>query len=237
MKLSDSNQQYLITFRCLLFQPSANNSPNYVTVDWHACELDSKVVLKAYLVCWNLCQTSANAADHSGTALTSRRSSISVCDILSGSTAATCLDIACDVSDEHPYPTWNTVRVSPDMTTCKLIGLPPAQVSEVSWCQNPIITLGIFLSLKVCWIHYLVCPYMWYPIAVHCPVAVHGPLRLLGTVVTSHTAPHRQACTPVMSMVQKAVQSTHCTSCNQPAETHVIMLCAVKCSLYVVGQF
>ena len=49
------------------------------------------------------------------------------------------------------------------------------------------------------------------------------------------------AYTPVMSMLQKAVQSTHykshCTSCNQPAHTNVIMLYAVKCSLYVVGPF
>ena len=35
----------------------------------------------------------------------------------------------------------------------------------------------------------------------------------------------------------KAVQSTHCTSCNQPAHTNAIMLYAVKCSLYVVGLF
>ena len=62
-------------------------------------------------------------------------------------------------------------------------------------------------------------------------------LRWLGTVVTSHTASNRQAYTPVMSMLQKAVQSTHCTSCNQPAHTNVIMLYAVKCSLYVVGPF
>ena len=41
-------------------------------------------------------------------------------------------------------------------------------------------------------------------------------LRWLGTVVTSHTASDRQAYTPVMSMLQKAVQSTHCTSCNRP---------------------
>ena len=63
-------------------------------------------------------------------------------------------------------------------------------------------------------------------------------LRWLGTVVTSHTASNWQAYTPVMSMLQKAVQSTHCkshcTSCNQPAHTIVIMLYAVKCSLYVV---
>ena len=39
-------------------------------------------------------------------------------------------------------------------------------------------------------------------------------LRWFGTVVTSHTASNRQACTPVMSMLQKAVQNTHCTSCN-----------------------
>ena len=62
-------------------------------------------------------------------------------------------------------------------------------------------------------------------------------LRWLGTVVTSHTASNRQAYTPVMSMLQKAVQSTHCTSCNQPAHTNAIMLYAVKCSLYVVGPF
>ena len=62
-------------------------------------------------------------------------------------------------------------------------------------------------------------------------------LRWLGTVVTSHTAWNRQAYTPVMSMLQKAVQSTHYTSCNQPAHTNVIMLYAVKCSLYVVGRF
>ena len=65
--------------------------------------------------------------------------------------------------------------------------------------------------------------------------------RWLGTVVTSHTASNRQAYTPVMSMLQKAVQSTHCrshcTSCNQPAHTNVIMLYAFKCSLYVVGPF
>ena len=62
-------------------------------------------------------------------------------------------------------------------------------------------------------------------------------LRWLGTVVTSHTASNRQAYSPVMSMLQKAVQSTHCTSCNQPAHTNAIMLYAVKCSLYVVGPF
>ena len=62
-------------------------------------------------------------------------------------------------------------------------------------------------------------------------------LRWLGTVVTSHTASNRQAYTPVMSMLQKAVQSTHCTSCNQPAHTNAIILCAVKSSLYVVGPF
>ena len=61
--------------------------------------------------------------------------------------------------------------------------------------------------------------------------------RWLGTVVTSHTASNRQAYTPVMSMLQKPVQSTHCTSCNQPAHTNAIMLFAVKCSLYVVGPF
>ena len=44
-------------------------------------------------------------------------------------------------------------------------------------------------------------------------------LRWLGTVVTSHTASNRQAYTPVMSMLQKAVQSTHCTSCSQPSHT------------------
>ena len=43
-------------------------------------------------------------------------------------------------------------------------------------------------------------------------------LRWLGTVVTSHTASHGQSYTPVISMVQKAVQSTHCNSCNQPAD-------------------
>ena len=62
-------------------------------------------------------------------------------------------------------------------------------------------------------------------------------LRWLGTVVTSHTVSNRLAYTPVMSMLQKAVQSTHCTSCNQPAHTNIIMLYAVKCSLYVVGPF
>ena len=62
-------------------------------------------------------------------------------------------------------------------------------------------------------------------------------LRWLGTVVTSHTASNRQAYTPVMSMLQIAVQSTHCTSCNRPAHTNVIMLYAVKCPLYVVGPF
>ena len=66
-------------------------------------------------------------------------------------------------------------------------------------------------------------------------------IRWLGTVVTSHTASNRQAYTPVMSMLQKAVQSTHCksycTSCNQPAHTNVIMLYTVKCSLYAVGPF
>ena len=51
-------------------------------------------------------------------------------------------------------------------------------------------------------------------------------LRWLGTVVTSHIASNRQAYTPVMSMLQKDVQSTHCTSCacNQPAHTNTIML-------------
>ena len=63
-------------------------------------------------------------------------------------------------------------------------------------------------------------------------------LRWLGTVVTSHTASHRQAYTPVMSMVEKAVRRTHCTSCNQPADhTNAIMLYAVKCSVYEVGHF
>ena len=57
------------------------------------------------------------------------------------------------------------------------------------------------------------------------------------TVVTSHTASNSQAYTSVMSMLQKAAQSTHCTSCNQPAHTNVIMSYAVKCSLYVVGPF
>ena len=61
----------------------------------------------------------------------------------------------------------------------------------------------------------------------------------------------KQAYTPVISMLQKAVQSTHCTSCNQEsirtvlmyswsnqsAHTNAIMLNAVKCSLYVVGPF
>ena len=62
-------------------------------------------------------------------------------------------------------------------------------------------------------------------------------LRWLGTVVTSHAASHRQAYTPVMSMVQKAVQSTHCTFAQSTSRhTNVIMLYAVKCSLYVVGQ-
>ncbi len=55
--------------------------------------------------------------------------------------------------------------------------------------------------------------------------------------MTSHTASNMQAYTPVMSMLQKAVQRTHCTSCNQPAHTNVIMVYAVKCSLYVVGPF
>ena len=63
------------------------------------------------------------------------------------------------------------------------------------------------------------------------------PLRWLGTVVTSHTGSNRQAYTPVMSMLQKAVQRTHCTSCNQPAHTNAIMLYAVKLSSYVVGPF
>ena len=67
--------------------------------------------------------------------------------------------------------------------------------------------------------------------------AVKPALRWLGTVVTSHTASNRQAYTPVMSMLQKAVQSTHCTSCNQPAHTNAIMLYAAKCSLYVAGFF
>ena len=62
-------------------------------------------------------------------------------------------------------------------------------------------------------------------------------LRWLGTVVTSHTVSNRQAYTPLMSMLQRAVQSTHCTSCNQPARTNAIMLHAVKFSLYVVGPF
>ena len=39
---------------------------------------------------------------------------------------------------------------------------------------------------------------------------------------------NRQAYTPVMSMLQKAVLSTHCqshcTSCNRPAHTNVIVL-------------
>ena len=64
-----------------------------------------------------------------------------------------------------------------------------------------------------------------------------SPLRWLGTVVTSHTASNRQVYTPVMSMLQKAVQSTHCTSCNQPAHTNAIMLYAVKCSLYLPVGF
>ena len=62
-------------------------------------------------------------------------------------------------------------------------------------------------------------------------------LRWLGTVVTSHTASIRQAYTPVMSMLQKAVQRSHCNSCNQPAHTNAIMLYAVKCSLYEVDPF
>ena len=40
----------------------------------------------------------------------------------------------------------------------------------------------------------------------------------LGESCLPHTTSHRQTCTLVMSMVQKAVQSTHCTSCNQ--QTH-----------------
>ena len=54
---------------------------------------------------------------------------------------------------------------------------------------------------------------------------VTSGLRWLGTVVTSHKALHRQAYTPVMSMVQKAVQSTHCTLCNQPADTQMSQCC------------
>ena len=61
--------------------------------------------------------------------------------------------------------------------------------------------------------------------------------RWLGTVVMSHTASNRQAYTAVMSMLLKAVQSTHCTSCNQPADTNIVMLYTVKCSLYGVGPF
>ena len=38
--------------------------------------------------------------------------------------------------------------------------------------------------------------------------------------MTSRTASNRQAYTPVMSMRVKALQSTHCTSCNQPAHTN-----------------
>ena len=52
--------------------------------------------------------------------------------------------------------------------------------------------------------------------------STNSALRWLGTVVTSHTGSNRQAYTPVMSMLQKAVQSTHCTSCNQPAHTTVL---------------
>ena len=63
------------------------------------------------------------------------------------------------------------------------------------------------------------------------------PFRWLRTVVTSQTASNRQAYTPVMSMPQKAVQSTPFTSWNQPAHTNGIMLYAVKCSFYVVGPF
>ena len=74
-------------------------------------------------------------------------------------------------------------------------------------------------------------------LASHSTPQVPGILRWLGTVVTSHTASNRQAYTPVMSMLQKDVQSTHCTSCNRPAHTNAIMLYAVKCSLYVVGPF
>ena len=57
--------------------------------------------------------------------------------------------------------------------------------------------------------------------------------------MTSHTASNRQAYTPVMPMLQKAVQSTHFTSCNQPTHTDAIMLYGVvKCSLHVVvGPF
>ena len=72
---------------------------------------------------------------------------------------------------------------------------------------------------------------------IACHLQEKTGLRWLGTVVTSHTASNRQAYTPGMSMLQKAVQNTHRTSCNQPAHTNVIMLYAVKCSLYVVGPF
>ena len=44
----------------------------------------------------------------------------------------------------------------------------------------------------------------------------------------THSA-YRQAYTPVMSMHQKAVRSTDCTSCNQPAGRNNLMLYAVKC--------
>ena len=52
-------------------------------------------------------------------------------------------------------------------------------------------------------------------------------LRWLGTAVTSHTASHRQAYTSVISIVQKAVQSTHCTLCNQPADTQMSKCCTL----------
>ena len=63
-------------------------------------------------------------------------------------------------------------------------------------------------------------------------------LRWLGTVVTSHTAWNRQAYTPVMSHASKSCTkySLHLVQ-STSRHTHVIMLYAVKCSLYAVGQF
>ena len=83
--------------------------------------------------------------------------------------------------------------------------------------------------------------WLFHPILLLQSFHIYTSLRWLGTVVTSHTASNWQAYTLVKSMLQKAVQSTHCkfhcTSCNRPAHTNVIMLYAVKCSLYVVCPF
>ena len=64
----------------------------------------------------------------------------------------------------------------------------------------------------------------------HTHTALSFQLRWLGTVVTTHTASHRQAYTPVMSMLQKAVQNTHRLHLVQSTSRHTnaIMLYALS---------